>query len=79
MAGLIILAELNIMVDCCILYLAVMIAEMWVGRIITVFFVICLLRAAPAAYGGSQARDLIGVVATGLHQSHSNARSKLYL
>ena len=27
------------------------------------------------AYGGSQARGLIGAVATGLHHSHSNARS----
>uniref|UniRef100_A0A8D0N9X0 Uncharacterized protein n=1 Tax=Sus scrofa TaxID=9823 RepID=A0A8D0N9X0_PIG len=32
--------------------------------------------AAPAAYGSSQARDRIGAVATGLHQSHSNAGSK---
>ena len=32
--------------------------------------------AAPAAYGGSQARDLIGAVATGLRQSHSNAGSE---
>ena len=28
--------------------------------------------AAPMAYGGSQARGLIGAVATGLRQSHSN-------
>ena len=28
--------------------------------------------AAPAAYGSSQSRGLIGVVATGLHHSHSN-------
>ena len=28
-------------------------------------------RAAPMAYGGSQARDLILAVAAGLHQSHS--------
>ena len=33
-------------------------------------------RAAPAAYGGSQARGLIRAVATSLHQSHSNARSE---
>ena len=33
-------------------------------------------RAAPVAYGGSQARGLIGAVAAGLCQSHSNARSK---
>ena len=29
--------------------------------------------AALTAYGGSQARGLIRAVATGLHQSHSNA------
>ena len=33
------------------------------------------LWAAPAAYGGSQARGPIGAVATGLRQSYSNARS----
>ena len=31
------------------------------------------------AYGGSKARGLIGVVAAGLHQSHSNVGSKLCL
>jgi len=36
-------------------------------------------RAAPTAYGGSQARGLIGAVADSLHQSHSNAGSKLHL
>ena len=30
-------------------------------------------RAAPTAYGDSQARGLIAAIATGLHQSHSNA------
>ena len=33
-------------------------------------------RAAPMAYGGSQARGPIGAVAMGLHLSHSNARSE---
>ena len=33
-------------------------------------------RAAPAAYGDSQARGLIRATAAGLHHSHSNARSK---
>ena len=33
-------------------------------------------RAALAAYGDSQARDLIGALAAGLHQSHSKARSE---
>ena len=39
-------------------------------------FVFCLFRAIPTAYGGSQARGLIGAVALGLCQSHSNARSE---
>jgi len=45
------------------------------------FFFFCLLsfRAAPAAYGGSQARGLIGAVAAGLHHSHSNVGSELRL
>ena len=45
-------------------------------------FLFCLFaisRAAPSAYGGSQARGPIRAVAIGLHQSHSNARSKLRL
>ena len=33
-------------------------------------------RAAPMAYGGSQARGLMGAVATGPRQSHSNAGSE---
>ena len=32
--------------------------------------------AAPAAYGGSQARGRIGAVAAGLHQRHSNVGSE---
>jgi len=41
------------------------------------FFVFLLfLWAAPMAYGGSQARGLIGAVATGLHHSHSNSGSE---
>ena len=39
------------------------------------YFIFCLLKAAPAAYGGSQARGQIKAVAAGLHHSHSNARS----
>uniref|UniRef100_A0A8D1TKU1 Fibrinogen C-terminal domain-containing protein n=1 Tax=Sus scrofa TaxID=9823 RepID=A0A8D1TKU1_PIG len=35
--------------------------------------------AAPSAYGGSQARDQIGAVASGLCQSHSNVGSELRL
>ena len=38
-------------------------------------FVCALFRAAPAAYGGSQARGQIGAVAAHLHHSHSSASS----
>ena len=43
------------------------------------FFFFCLFaisRAASGADGGSQARGLIGAIAAGLHQSHSNAGSE---
>ena len=43
-------------------------------KMFSLFF--CLFRAAPTAYGGSQARGQIGAVASVLHYSHSNARSK---
>ena len=44
------------------------------------FFVFCpFFRAALATYGGSQAKGLIGDVASGLRQSHSNARSEPHL
>ena len=43
------------------------------------FFLFCLFQAASVAYGGSQAKGLIGAVAAGLHQSHSNARSEPHL
>ena len=41
------------------------------------FFILsfCLLRAAPTAYGGSQARGQMGAAAAGLHHSHSSKRS----
>jgi len=40
------------------------------------FFFSAISWAAPAAFGGSQARGLIGAVATGPCQSHSNAGSE---
>ena len=43
------------------------------------FFFFGLFRAAPAAYGGSQARDLIGGAAAGLYHSHRNMGSELHL
>ena len=36
-------------------------------------------RAAPAAFGGSQARGLIGAVDAGLRQGHSNVGYELCL
>ena len=44
--------------------------------LLLLFCLFAFSRATPAAYGDSQARGLIGAVATGLHQSHSNARSE---
>ena len=43
------------------------------------FLTFCPFRATPAAYGGSQARGLIGAEATGLCQSDSNWGSELHL
>ena len=40
------------------------------------FFIFCLFRATPTAYGSSQAMGQIRAVAAGLHHSHSNARSE---
>ena len=42
-------------------------------------FSFLLFRAAPVAYGDSQARGQIGAVAAGLHHSHSNTRPKPHL
>ena len=39
----------------------------------TLFFVFYLFRAAPVAYGGSQARGQTGAAAAGLHHSYSNS------
>ena len=55
------------------------IGEGWWGAqifppVITFFFM--LFRAAPEAYGGSQARGQIGAAAAGLQLSHSKAASE---
>ena len=44
-----------------------------------IFFFFNLFRAAPVAYGGSQARGRMGTVTAGLRHSHSNAGSELRL
>ena len=41
-----------------------------------IFFFFVFSWAASAAYGDSQARGLMGAVATGLSQSHSNVGSE---
>ena len=43
------------------------------------FLFLVFLGPAPVAYGGPQARSLIGAVAASLCHSHSNARSELRL
>ena len=43
------------------------------------FFFFLVFRAAPAAYGSSQARGWIRGTAAGLHHSHSNTGSKPHL
>ena len=47
--------------------------------VVVVVVVVAISWAAPAAYGGSQAKGLIGVVATGLCQSHSHTGSEAHL
>ena len=41
-----------------------------------VVIVVAISWATPAAYGGSQSKDLIRAVAAGLHRSHSNTGSE---
>ena len=48
-------------------------------KLFVFFFFFAFSRATPTAYGGSQARGLIGGVAASLHQSHGNMGSKLRL
>ena len=43
------------------------------------FFFFFFFRASPVAYGGSQARGLIGAIAADLRNSHSNSGFKLHL
>ena len=50
-------------------------ATMWIN----LFFFLPFSRAVPTAYGGSQARGLIGAVAASLHKGHSNVRSEPHL
>ena len=47
--------------------------------IVLFLFLFLLFRAAPSAYGGSQARGQIGAAAASLHHSHSHAGSEPHL
>ena len=51
----------------------------FISLFLFIYFLFLLFRAALTANGGSQARGLIGAVASGLHHSHSNSGSKLCL
>ena len=42
-------------------------------------FSVCLFRAAPPAYGGSQVRNRVRATPAGLHHGHSHTRSELHL
>ena len=48
----------------------------WLKTFLANVFLFLLFRAAPVAYGSSQARGRIGATAAGLHHSHSNAGSE---
>ena len=54
---------------------------LWPGQgcCFILFLVFFKFRAAPVAYGDSQARGLIETVAAGLRYGHGNARSEPYL
>ena len=43
----------------------------WSNSLFLFIYFFCLFRAAPAAYGNSQARGRTGAIATGLHCSPS--------
>ena len=48
-----------------------------VGGCFWFFLIFCLLRAAPAAYGGSQARGLTGAAAASHGHSHTRSKQRL--
>ena len=54
-------------------------SSFWVFVELCIHVIILLLRAAPTAHGGSQARGRGRAVAADLHPSHSNTRSELPL
>ena len=61
------------------LEMILLLADIWQYLETSFFFFFLLFRAAPEAYGSSQARGRIGAAAAGLHHSHSNTRSEPHL
>ena len=63
--------------------LIIIIKEMYIKALrysfLSMNFFFFFLRAAPVAYGNSQASGQIGATAASLHQSLSNTRSELHL
>ena len=53
--------------------------SLFIYLFIYLFSLFAFSRATPVAYGGSQARGIIGAVAASLCQSHSNAGSEPHL
>ena len=56
-----------------------MLAFLFLPSFFSFFFFFLLFKAAPVAYGSSQAKDRIIAAAAGLHHSQSHARSKSHL
>ena len=48
----------------------------WTVGTMESYLFIYFFRATPVAYGGSQARSLVGAIAASLRHSHSNVRSE---
>ena len=71
------------LISCCPDSQTTLIFQRWWNSVCEVtfflFFFFLLFRAAPMAYGGSQARGRIGATAAGLHHSHGNTWSELHL
>ena len=67
------------LVLCLNIVLLILLTEIMSSEFIYLFIYLAFFRATPAAYGGFQARGLIGAVAASLHQSHSNSGSEPHL
>ena len=65
--------------ECFIFFIIIIFFLSFVFVVVVVVVIVAISWAAPAAYGGSQARGGIGAAATGLRHSHSNARSEPHL